>query len=250
MKKFALFSDICFAFFVSGIFSAIFFKALRLSTATALLLALLCGILTALSVGAFLLYRRKNVHLKHTDEAEKEKLLFHLSLLSDEAKTTLFQSLLSSPEHPCKRFGRLRLFTDTDFYFLKFSFSPVSADEIATLSRLKTGKRKTLFCNAIDETARMLCGRLSIAVKTGDEVYALFKNANALPKAYLGESTPSSNKKRRLHLYFSKKNARRFVTGGAMLLLFARLSPYAFYYIAVGIVLLLSAVFIRIFGYE
>lgn len=250
MKKFALFSDVCFTFFISGIFSLFFFKSLKLGTATALLLALLCGILTAFSVGAYLLYRRKNVHLKHTDEAEKQKFLLHLSLLSDEAKTALFQNLLSSPEQPCKRFGRLRLFTDTDFYFFKCAFAPVSADEIATLSRLKTGKQKTLFCIDIDETARSLCSRLSIDVKTGDEIYTMFKTANALPQSYLGEPTPSSNKKRRLRLYFSKKNARRFLTGGATLLLFAGISPYAFYYIAVGIVLLLSAVFIRIFGYE
>ena len=250
MKKFALFSDVCFAFFVSGIFSIFFFKALKLSTPTALFLSILCGALTAFSVGAYLLYRRKNVRLKHTDEAEKEKLLLHLSLLSDEAKTTLFQRLLSSPEHPCKRFGRLRLFTETDFYFLKFAFAPVNADDVAKLSRLKTGKNKTLFCAEIDEPALFLCQRLSIAVKTGDEVYTLFKTANALPKTYLGEPTPSSNKKRRLRLYFSKKNARRFLTCGGILLLFAGISPYAFYYIAVGIVLLLSAVFIRIFGYE
>lgn len=250
MKKFALFSDICFTFFISGIFSVFFFKSLKLRTATALLLAVLCGALTAFSVGAYLVYRRKNIHLKHTDEAEKQKFLLHVSLLSDEAKTTLFQRLLSSPEKPCKRFGRLRLFTETDFYFLKFAFAPVSADDVATLSRLKTGKRKTLFCNEIDEPALALCQRLSIDVKTGDEIYLLCKESDALPKVYLGEPTPSSKRKRQLHLFFSKKNARRFLTGGATLLLFAGISPYAFYYIAVGIVLLLSAIFIRIFGYE
>ena len=250
MKKIAFLSDVFFTFFISGIFFALLFKSLHLRAFATLLFSTICGALTAFSMGAWLLYRRKNVRLKRADEREKQKLLLHLSLLSDEAKTAFFQSLLSTKDVPCKRFGRLRVFTETEFYFLKFSFSPVSADEIAALSRLKTGKRKILLCAEIEQSALALCNRLSVSVKTGGDVYALIKIADALPKSYLGEPSLSSDKTRRLRLYFSKKNSRRCLTGGAMLLLFASISPYALYYLLVGILLLLSAVFIRIFGYE
>lgn len=250
MKKLALLSDVFFAFLISGIVSAFLFKTLRLRAVSTIILATVCGLLTAFSVGAWLLYRRKNVHLKRADEREESRFLLHLNLLSDEGKTVFFQNLLSSKNAPCHRFGRLRLYTKTEFYFLKFTFSPVSADDVATFSRLKTGKQKILFCNEIEQNALALCQRLSIEVKTGPDVYTLVKNADALPSSYVGEPTPFSDKTRRLRLCFSKKNSRRCLTGGAMLLLFAGISPFAFYYVFIGVVLLLSAVLIRVFGYE
>lgn len=249
MKKIAFFSDILFSFFVSFLFTLFFFRYLHVELLPALLLACLCGVLTAAAVGAILQIRRKNLYLKKSDETQKEKLLLHLALLSDEEKTKFLQRALTTEESVASRFGRLRLFTKTEFYFLKFSLAPVCADEIANLSRLKTGKKKILLCSQIEETAFSLCNRLGIEVKTGAYVYKLLKERNLLPETYLGDE-PSTRRKHRIKLWLSKSNAKRFLVGGALVLLLSRLTPFYYYYILLGCLLLFTAVFVRIFGYE
>lgn len=247
MKKFAFFSDLVFSFFVSFLFTIILFRYLGVALTPALFLACLCGLLTAAAIGAILQVKRKNIYLKKSDETLKEKLLLHLALLSDEGKTQFFQRALSTEEATASRFGRLRLFTKTNFYFLKFSLAPVCADEIANISRLKTGKKKILLCSQIDETAFNLCNRLGIEVKTGEGVYKLLKEGNLLPETYLGDE-PTKQRKRRVKLWFSKSNAKRFLVSGALLLMLSRITPFYYYYLLLGCLLLLAAVFIRIFG--
>lgn len=248
MKKFAFLSDILFTFFVSFLFTLFLFRHLRVRLPLALALALLCGGLTASAIGSILQVRRKNLYLKKSDETQKEKLLLHLALLSDEGKTQFFQRALSTEELPASRFGRLRLSTKTDFYFLKFSLAPVCADEIASLSRLKTGKQKILLCAQIEEAAYSLCNRLGIEVKTGEWVYKQLKERELLPSEYLGDEPIKP--KRRLKLWFAKSNAKRFLVGGALVLLLARLTTFYYYYLLLGCLLLLAAILIRIFGYE
>ena len=248
MKKFAFLSDILFSFFVSFLFTLFLFRHLRVRLPLALALALLCGGLTASAIGSILQVRRKNLYLKKSDETQKEKLLLHLALLSDEGKTQFFQRALSTEELPASRFGRLRLSTKTDFYFLKFSLAPVCADEIASLSRLKTGKQKILLCAQIEEAAYSLCNRLGIEVKTGEWVYKQLKERELLPSEYLGDEPIKP--KRRLKIWFAKSNAKRFLVGGALVLLLARLTTFYYYYLLLGCLLLLAAILIRIFGYE
>ncbi len=248
MKKFAFFSDILFAFCIGGIFSLVFFRSLKIGVGGAFLLALVCGGLIALSFGAILRMRRNNLYLKKTDETQKRKLLLHLALLSDEGKTEFLKSALSTEDEPLKRFGRLRVFNKTEFFFLKFSPSPLSADEIPSLARLKTGKKKILLCAEIEPAALELCRRLDIQVKTGEWVYQTLKTLGTLPQAYLGDS-PRPPKKR-VTLWFSRKNAKRFLVGGSLLLLLSRLTPYYSYYLLIGVLLLLTSVLVRVFGYE
>ncbi len=247
MKKFAYLSDVAFSFFISGVCTLVLFRYLGVSLPLSLLLAALCGGLTALAVAAALSARRKNLYLKKSDENLRDKLLLHLALLSDEEKTTIFQGLLSTAEEPINRFGKLRLFNRAEFFFIKFSPSPLSADEIPNLARLKTGKKKILLCGQIEEAALSLCQRLSIEVRTGEWTYKRFKERNALPKTYLGEGVPPP--KRKMKVCFSKRNAKRFLSSGALILLLSRLTPFYYYYLLFGGGLLLTALFIRIFGY-
>ena len=249
MKKFAFFSDIFFSLFVSAIFTLCLFRYLGVRLLPALFLALLCGALTAAAVGAILQMRRKNLYLKKSDEAIKQKLLLHLALLSDEEKTEFFQNALSATDTPAKRFGKLRIFTPSAFYFLRFTLAPVNADEVAQLSRLKTGKQTILLCSSIEESALSLCQRLGIDVKTGEWVYRRLKEGNLLPEHYLGEESAIKGR-RKVKLWFSKANSKRFLVGGTLTLLLARITPFYYYYLLIGCLLLLSAVFIRIFGYE
>lgn len=248
MKKFAFLSDVFFSFFVSFSFTVFLFRYLKVSLPLSLLLASLCGLLTAGATFAFLRAKRKTLYLKKSDEQQMEKLLLHLALLSDEEKTRFFQQALSTPEGPANRFGHLRLFTKTEFYFLHFSLAPIYPDDILPISRFKTGKKKVLLCSQIDKSAQLLCDRLNIQVQTGERVYRLLKEYNLLPSEYLGD-TPAKER-RPIKLWFSKHNARRFLISGTLILLVSRLTPFYYYYLLFGILLLLASILVRIFGYE
>lgn len=243
MKKTAFISDILFTFFSVALCSLCLFRYWDLRLAPACFLALVCGVLGACALGTFLNAKRKNAFLKRSDEAQKQKLLLHLALLSDEAKTRLLAPLLHA-----ERRGKLRLQSPEHYYFLRFSFAPVTADEVATLARFKTGGVKTLVCSEMEDSAKTLCKRLGVETQTGDEVYSLFKRENALPTQYLGEETPETRKKRFVRVCFAKSNAKRFLLSASLLLLTSLITPFPTYYLLFGFILLAIAILIRIFG--
>lgn len=249
MKKSAFLSDVIFAFFTSSLFSVCLFRYLKINLILSLFLSIVCGGLLACSVAAFLQSKRKNLYLKKSDETQKEKLLLHLALLSEDKQTELFRNALAS-EEPLQKFGKLRLFSKTQFYFLNFRLTSVNADDIAKYARVKTRKQKILLCSKIEDTALFLCEKLNILVKRGDEVYLLLKEQNKLPESFLGEETPVDQRKRRIHLWFSKRNGKPFLVGGAMLLFTSFLTPFPYYYLLFGGVMFLASALVRIFGYE
>lgn len=246
MKRFAFFSDLLFTFFAATLLALCAFRFMDVGFWLSLLLAALCGGLVMASVGAYLQSKRKSLLLKRSDEQKKEKLLLHLALLSDGAKTEFFRNALSK-DAPLQRFSLLRLHNETQFYFLHFKLSPVNADDVAKYARLKTGKEKILLCGNIEESARALCERLHIRVRTGEEVYVALKNADALPQNYLGDDMPSG-KKRRPALWFAKRNSKRFLLSAALIFLLSMLTPFFYYYVLMSVALLFLSVFVRIFG--
>ncbi len=248
MKKSAFISDLVFAFFLASIFSLCLFRYWRFRMPIALLLACLCGGLTALGVGLLSQNKRKRLRLQTLEEGRKNKLLTHLSLLSDGQKSRFFQTVLAQTDK-VRPTSALRLIGDEAVYLLKIRFSPVTADEVATISRIKSAKEKILLCNRIDEDAKTLCDTLRVRVWTGNEIYELVKRADALPESYLGEPTAQNKRKLRLRLCFAKRNARRFFVGGALLLLTSLITPFPYYYLVFGSILLFIAAGIRIFGY-
>lgn len=250
MKRSALISDILFSFFVANLTTLFLFRYLKIRLSLAIILAGLCGLLFAAATAAWLQSKRKSVFLKRSDEAQKEKLLFHLAYLSDEAKTDFFLKRLQDDASQSKRFGKLRLYTSEQFYWLRFTFSPVTADEIFSFNRWKTDKEKVLLCNKIEDNAYALAQRFQIRVVTGNEVYAMLKERNALPKSYSEEETAEIKRQRRLRLWFSRKNAKPFLISAALTLATALVSPFPKYYLIFGFGLLTVSVFIRIFGYK
>lgn len=249
MKRSAFISDIIFAFFVGFLCTLLIFRYVGIGLIAALCLSALCGILTACATFTLLQSKRKTIFLKRSDEAQKSKLLFHLACLSDEEKTTFFQERLST-DNAIKRFSRLRLTSENCFYLLHFSFAPVTADEVAAFSRLKTSKEKVLLCSTIEDNAYALAEKLHVRTLTGNEVYALLKDNDGLPERYLGEENPLEKRKRRLELWFSRKNAKPFLTAAALTLFTAFVSPFPYYYFIFGGILLLTSVLVRIFGYR
>ncbi len=250
MKKLAFISDLLFTFLMAFLLSAVLFRSMRTSLPAALLLSALCGVLAALSVGAFLHSRRKHEFLKKSEERTKEKLLLHLALADDDSNVELIKALLQSqaPEGQVKRTGKNRLTTETELYFLHFSFAPVTADEVAGAARVKTNRKKILLCCRAEEQAFLLCKRLHIEVQRGEDLFLRLQEANVLPEKFLGEEeTPP---KRAFKLWFSRKNSRRFLVSAALVLSLSWLTPFSLYYLIFASLLLLAALFTRIFGKE
>lgn len=251
MKKSAFLSDIIFTFFLVWIVTLCLFRHLQIPLILSLFLAVVCALLSACAHAALLQSKRKTALLKRSDAALKEKLSMHLSLLGDEEKTKLFSTTLSRLENaPVKRVGKLRLQSETHLYFLCFRFAPVSTDDVARYSRYPSGRQKTLVCERIEESALELCTRLHIEVRSGDFAFGLLRSQNALPETYLCDELPKDKRKHRFRLCFARSNAKRFLTSATLILLLSFITPFPYYYLVFGGVLILLALFTRIFGYS
>ena len=248
MKRSAFISDIIFTFFTAFLCTLVLFRFLDVGLIAANALSAACGALIAASVAAAKQSKRKTFFLKKSDEIQKEKLLLHLAMLSDEGKMRFFLERLS--DETSRRYGKLRFSTEDTLYQLRFHLAPVSPDDVLAFSRFKSNKKKTLLCNRLDESARALCKTLHVEALEGEQVYRLLKEKDALPERYLGEEMPVEKHKQRFRLWFSRSNSKRFLVSGALILFAAFVSPFRYYYLFFGFALILSAVFVRIFGYE
>ena len=249
MKKSAFISDVIFTFFTAFVLTLCLFRYLSFAFFPSLFLALVCGTLAAVANGAVLQSKRNAYFLKKSDETQKQKLLLHLALLSDRQKTHLLCRAFGQ-QNSTSLCGISKFASETQLYFVKFRLAPVSADEITALSRWKSGKDKILLCNEIEDAAARLCARLGIQVQTGEKVYQTLKENQALPDVYLGEEKAENKKLRRKQLCFAKRNSRRFLVGGTLILLTSLITPFPFYYFVFGTLLLVAALLIRMFGYS
>ncbi len=249
MKKSAFISDVLFAFSGVGLFSLCLFRFLKIPLAVCVLLGIICGALAACSVAAYLQNRRTRFFLKKSDERQKERLLTHLALLSPKQATAFFMPVLQTELETPRIFACGKLITETDFYFLHVHFLPVTADEVAAYARWKTDKKKTILCRDIEKEAAELCQKLEISIIPANEIYRMVKEKNAFPEHYLGEQKAAEKKKKRFQLCFAKTNARRFLTGGALILFTSLFTPFPYYYLVFGSLLCVTALLVRIFGH-
>ena len=249
MKKSAFISDILFAFIVAFTFAICLFRFLRLPLWLSFTLAFLCGLLVSLATKAFLQKKRNLFFLKKSEEKQKENLLLHLALLSKEQATDFFMRLYAK-EKIVRRFSRTLFSSDCEFFCVNCNFQPVTADEIGDFYRLKTSKQRVLICSQIEQTASKLCEKLDIQIKQADDIYRLVKENDAFPKRFLGEKPSGNKREKQLKLCFAKSNSKRFLLSGSLLLFTSLLTPFPYYYLIFGSLLLLTATVIRIFGYE
>ena len=250
MKKSAFYSDVLFTFFLGWLFTLCVFRYLRIPLLPSFILSVICGALGGGSVAALLARKRKLLFLKQSLSQKKQRFLDHLSLLSEEKRTEYFQKALSKATNASiVRKGKCHLAGENDFYFLHFRFTPVSADDVANAFRLKTSKQKHFLCNRIDEEAARLCARLNIRLQLGESVYELLEKADTLPETYLSDERAHDKKERRLRLWFHKRNSKKFVVGGALLLISSLFTPFPYYYLVFSFLLLVAAALVRIFGY-
>ena len=177
--------------------------------------------------------------------------MLHLNLSDVEHNVEFIKTLLvkQTPEIQIRRIGKNRLSTEKEIYFIHFSFAPINADDVAEVARLKTNRKKILLCSRAEDAAITLCKRLHIELQNGEDVFFTAQKTNAFPESFLGAEEEISTK-RPFQLCLSKSNARRFLISGALVLSLSTLTPFTTYYLVFGGILLLVALFTRIFGKE
>jgi hypothetical protein len=190
--------------------------------------------------------------LKKSEALEREKFSLHLALSGNEANAELMKDFFLKQDPPLeiKRTGKNRLTSANTVFFLFFTVAPVTADEIAPFTRLKTHRKKILLCNKADETAQDVCRRFDIQIQTSESLFTEMKQRGVLPTTYLGDNTQAALKKQKFKLWFAKSNSRRFVLSAVLILLLSRFTPFYYYYLAFAVLLLFTAIFVRIFGKE
>lgn len=237
MKKIdlPLWSDTIFFFACCWLLSLCILRYYRVTMWLALLLCTLISLLIGMGI-FFLTYRnRKKKFLLAQDKEEKEKLMLHLALSSDDANEKLFAPILK--EEPQKT-------------YLLFCMQPLSADKVAEKIRnYKDGESFAIFCNTLSPEARNLCETFCIPVTEGKDVYAKLKSNDLLPEKYVCGEKKRRGVKEKIRISFQKKNSRSFFIGGAGLLILSLFSFFPLYYVISGSILLLTALIIRIFGY-
>lgn len=231
-----LWSDTLFFFICNWLISLCIFRYYRLAPWLSLLL---CTVFSAAASALFffLLSRnRRKKFLAGRDKEEKEKLTLHLALSDEKSNRALLAPLLSDELSEKK-------------VFLLFCMQPLSADEIANGIKRTNGQSFTVYCNELSPQARELCERFLITVRESKEIYEKLKAADALPEKYICGEKQKSTFRKRAKIYFHKSNCRSFFISGAALLVLSLFSFFPLYYVISGSLLLLAALFIRIFGY-
>jgi hypothetical protein len=235
MKKFdlPLFSDTLFTFLCSWTISLCVLRYYGVSLILAIFLATLLALM--IGVGVFLLLYRnhKKKFLSRKDKEEMDKLILHLALSSDEKNRALLAPL----------------FCDGEKNFALFTVQPLSADAVAEKIKQQDGEPFTLFCNALTAEAQKLCEDFSVTVKTSRELYAALKEQAKLPERYICGERKKQDIRFRLHRAVRKQNARAFLTSGLTLSFLSLFSFFPLYYLISGVLLLLAALVIRLFGY-
>lgn len=257
MKKSAFLSDLIFAFSVGFVLSLCLFRYLRLSLPLAAVCALLFGGICAAILFFPLNEKRKKVVFERKEAIERDNLVLHLALLPDRKRAEFFQDLLfcadryDEPPPEIKYLnGLYAVETREEIFFPVFTVRPIDGDFAAQILRTETSKQKVLLCSSTAPETDRLLSRFSVTVKRADEVYRQIKDKKMLPERYPFEAETPSKIEAKTRIWFAKKNARSFLTGGATLLVASWLTPFPLYYWIFGGILLAVAVFVRIFGYR
>ncbi len=251
MRKSAYFSDLAFAFCAAFLPALCFLRFKRIPLPWAIAVSILFGVGVALAVAARMKKRYAARALKANEQRETEKFALHLALLSPNEQAAFFAEradvVLGEPCTVAASREWEFLETPSQVGYCRFRAAPLSADDALPILTRFTDKTPLLLCNALTDDGKSLLNRFGIRIITVEEIYLKLKDAELLPTQYKSEAAFAKRKKR-IFSRFTKRNARPFFTGGALLLLSSLFSPFPYYYLVFGVGLMAVAAVIRIAG--
>lgn len=240
MKKlsFALISDVIFFALCAFILS---FTAVRFyvnSALTALVCAVGAAVIAAI-VAFFILYgKRQKRRMNSVNEEEKKSLSLHLSVSNKIEVKNLIKNALDGGY-----MGGNRLFDGENEYFLKFSLSPLSPDDIAEVIQAESDKQKCVVCCDVSPAALSFADDFSITVRTVGWVYNLLKDKGLLPEKYALGKVKKPTFFSRIKKRFNRRLFPSLFFCGLTLLGFSFITGFPVYYVVFGgFLMVLSAV--------
>lgn len=253
MKKTAIFSDVVFLFAVISLPTLCLMRYYRYSLFVSAVVAVLLALAICALFLAFIHRKTGKLTLKKREEEEKNSLLFNLAMLGKKPLADLVLRVYEKKdERAClKKYGSTYAVSYEDFVcFPVFSVEDVSVEELEKICRIKTAKRKAILCNSLSDRAQALASKLSLFVLSGVEVYTLFKESGVSPVALFEKNPDDLKPRKKLKKALFRRNSRRFLACGAILLIASLLTPYSTYYILFGGGLTIAALLLRLFGLE
>lgn len=255
MKKSAYFSDLAFTFVAVFLSTLCFLRFQSVPLGWAALAAGLLGVGMVFAVRVILRKKYQSELLKADERREAEMLAFDLALLSQQeaskwaqARWHVFFGKERIETALTQHRGKYFLEDDEHLGYCHFSGEPLRADSLLTLLSYPTEKKCVLLCNELTGEAKELAERFSMRTICKNEVYQTLKTAGLLPQTYKCAPAFEKKKKRRGKLWFQKRNANPFLSGGALTLLSSLFSPFPYYYIVMGIALVSLSAILRFWG--
>ena len=245
MKKlnFALISDVLFFALCAFLIS---FTAVRFYVKSALT-ALVCAVGTAVITGIiafFILYgKRKKRLLNSINEGEKKSLSLHLSVSGKNEVKNLLKNALDG--------GYIegnRLFDGENEYYLQFTLSPLSPDDIAEVIQAESEKNKCVVCCDVSPSALSFADDFSITVRTVGWVYNLLKDKGLLPEKYALGKVKKPTFFTRVKKRFNRRLCPSLFFCGLTLLAFSFFTTFPVYYVVFGGILMVLSAICLLFG--
>lgn len=227
--KFALLSDAVFftvcAFFISFTLLRYFFK----SATTALLISALLSC-AACAASLFILLSGRNKALDGSArKREVQTLSLYLSLCGGREIAGLFSAAI-----PKARACGNHVEDDENYYRFIFRLSPVTCDDVAAFIRLKTSKKKVIYCCDISAEARALCDDFAIKAECTDGAYRLLSKADMLPEGRAKFAAKRQNVFKKIGGRLNKKTYFTLLLCGAFLCAYSFFTFYPLYYVICG----------------
>ena len=190
--------------------------------------------------------------LKKSDQDRAQAILNHFAVTKESETADFFESVFAKADTKfIRKDNRLIIAEQNAAVFFKFSFEPLSVENILSIYREFGGGKIIILTAAKSENAeKYLPAFENLEIVTGEQVYLLLKKYDIYPALNEKEIKAENKFKSILKAVFARDKAKKFAFFGFSMLLFSLIIPFPLYYIIMGSLLLIISIICRIFGYK
>ena len=208
------------------------------------------SIIFAIFVGIFTFTRLKDKRIKSVykkdEEKLKDKLITQLCFMTTQKQLTELSKAYMLTGAKIHRLPNGIVIDNKSVIVPLFTFNVVTPQDLLDVKRkVKSNLPITVFGVNFDDSAKNFALKLDITLKTENDAYELFKSANYYPEIKIELNTSKQSVKLLLREFLSKRNVKNYFLTGIMLLILAFFTPFKFYYVLFGCILLVFAVFVK-----
>lgn len=252
MKNFSLANlfNIIIATFIFFVLSLVFFLGF-FKYPISLALSITLSLLFALTY-FFISKKKFNAkRLKNKETKSVEELMIELNFFSKQNLYSTFTKAFQAQNKTVVKVNRgLYLKEDKTLIFLVFSFEGVSKEDVLKAYNMLKKEDKCLiyasFCSPETEKFIERFGGV-IKLENKKNIYSLLLEASLLPKC-THILLDYNDTKKTFKNYFNKKNAKRFLSFGIILVVMSFFVYYKLYYLIFGIIFLIFSSVSLLFG--